>query len=97
MKYTPISAINRIAQRVTKELFFIVDAAAFAEPFCSTLSGLLLEAASEVGEVKVHTGGTYVCMEGPLFSTKAESKAYRSMGMDIIGMTALPEAKLDEL
>jgi 5'-methylthioadenosine phosphorylase len=44
--------------------------------------------------VKVHSGGTYVCMEGPLFSTKAESKVYRQLGMDVIGMTALPEAKL---
>ncbi len=66
----------------------------FAEPFCSTLSQLLLEAARELGDVKVHNGGTYVCMEGPLFSTNAESLAYRSWGMDIIGMTALPEAKL---
>ena len=66
----------------------------FAEPFCATLSGLLLEAAWELGDVKVHKGGTYVCMEGPLFSTKAESLVYRSWGMDIIGMTALPEAKL---
>jgi 5'-methylthioadenosine phosphorylase len=66
----------------------------FAEPFCSTLSGLLLESARELGDVKVHAGGTYVCMEGPLFSTKAESKTYRRWGMDIIGMTALPEAKL---
>ncbi len=45
-------------------------------------------------DVKVHEGGTYVCMEGPLFSTKAESSVYRKLGMDIIGMTALPEAKL---
>ena len=66
----------------------------FAEPFCSTLSQLLLESARELGDVKVHDGGTYVCMEGPLFSTKAESLVYRSWGMDIIGMTALPEAKL---
>src|SRR5690242_5181875 len=66
----------------------------FAEPFCSTLSQLLLEAARELGDVKVHNGGTYVCMEGPLFSTKAELLVYRSWGMDIIGMTALPEAKL---
>ena len=66
----------------------------FAEPFCSTLSRLLLEAAGELSDVTVHRGGTYVCMEGPLFSTKAESRVYRSWGMDIIGMTALPEAKL---
>ncbi len=66
----------------------------FAEPFCPTLSKLLLDSACELGNVKVHAGGTYVCMEGPLFSTKAESNTYRKLGMDIIGMTALPEAKL---
>jgi 5'-methylthioadenosine phosphorylase len=66
----------------------------FAEPFCPTLSKLLLDAAHELSDVKVHSGGTYVCMEGPLFSTKAESNVYRKWGMDIIGMTALPEAKL---
>src|SRR6266567_2440470 len=72
----------------------IVVHCTFAEPFCSTLSTLLLAAARELGDVKVHEGGTYVCMEGPLFSTRAESNVYRSWGMDIIGMTALPEAKL---
>src|SRR5256886_925512 len=72
----------------------IVVHCTFAEPFCSTLSKLLLESAREVGDVKVHEGGTYVCMEGPLFSTRAESNVYRSWGMDLIGMTALPEAKL---
>ncbi len=66
----------------------------FVDPFCSTLSALLIESARELGNVKVHEGGTYVCMEGPLFSTRAESRTYRSWGMDIIGMTALPEAKL---
>ena len=66
----------------------------FAEPFCPKLSKLLYNSASGLGDVKVHEGGTYVCMEGPLFSTKAESNAYRQWGMDIIGMTALPEAKL---
>src|SRR6202040_583589 len=63
-------------------------------PLCSTLRNPLLESARELDGVKVHQGGTYVCMEGPLFSTKAESRVYRSWGMDIIGMTALPEAKL---
>src|SRR6266568_6479746 len=72
----------------------IVVHCTFAEPFCSTLSTLLLAAARELGDVKVHEGGTYVCMEGPLFSTRAESNVYRSWGADIIGMTALPEAKL---
>jgi 5'-methylthioadenosine phosphorylase len=72
----------------------IVVHCTFAEPFCPTLSKLLLDSARELGDVKVHEGGTYVCMEGPLFSTKAESNVYRKWGMDIIGMTALPEAKL---
>ncbi len=72
----------------------IVVHCTFADPFCPTLSNLLLESAHELGDVKVHAGGTYVCMEGPLFSTRAESNVYRSWGMDIIGMTALPEAKL---
>jgi 5'-methylthioadenosine phosphorylase len=72
----------------------IVVHCTFAEPFCPTLRKLLLDSARELGDVKVHEGGTYVCMEGPLFSTKAESNVYRKWGMDIIGMTALPEAKL---
>ena len=66
---------------------------AFAHPFCRILSGLALEAARDA-RATVHRGGTYVCMEGPQFSTLAESKLYRSWGMDIIGMTNLQEAKL---
>ncbi len=65
----------------------------FAHPICPTLHGLVHGVALEAG-AKVHRGGTYVCMEGPQFSTKAESKLYRSWGMDIIGMTNLQEAKL---
>jgi len=65
----------------------------FAHPFCGALSGLLHESADAVGAT-VHRGGTYVCMEGPQFSTVAESRAYRSDGFDIIGMTNLQEAKL---
>lgn len=72
----------------------IVVHCTFAEPICPTLSKLLLDSARGLEDVKVHEGGTYVCIEGPLFSTKAESYTYRSWGMDIIGMTALPEAKL---
>src|SRR6266849_6622570 len=72
----------------------IVVHCTFAEPFCSTLSKLLLDSAHELGDITVHEGGTYVCIEGPLFSTKAEAFVYRSWGMDIVGMTALPEAKL---
>ena len=65
----------------------------FAHPFCGELSRLGYEAAVAAG-ARVHRGGTYVCMEGPQFSTLAESKLYRSWGMDVIGMTNLQEAKL---
>jgi 5'-methylthioadenosine phosphorylase len=91
----PDQLFDRTKSRVNT--FFeggIVVHAAFADPFCPVLSKLLLDSARELGDVKVHEGGTYVCMEGPLFSTKAESHTYRSWGMDLIGMTALPEAKL---
>lgn len=91
----PNQLFDRTKSRVNS--FFeggLVVHCTFAEPFCPTLSKLLYEAASALGDVKVHEGGTYVCMEGPLFSTKAESLVYRQWGMDIIGMTALPEAKL---
>ncbi|MFC1872192.1 S-methyl-5'-thioadenosine phosphorylase [Chloroflexota bacterium] len=71
----------------------IVAHVAFAEPFCSRLSGVLFEAGEKAGAT-MHRGGTYVVMEGPAFSTKAESNLYRSWGADVIGMTALPEAKL---
>ncbi|MDE0636239.1 MAG: S-methyl-5'-thioadenosine phosphorylase [Candidatus Poribacteria bacterium] len=64
-----------------------------AHPFCAHLSTLLYSAATEVGAT-VHNGGTYICMEGPAFSTQAESNVYRHLGFDIIGMTAAPEAKL---
>jgi 5'-methylthioadenosine phosphorylase len=66
---------------------------AFAHPVCSVLAKVAGESASTVGAT-VHRGGTYVCMEGPQFSTLAESRLYRSWGMDIIGMTNLQEAKL---
>jgi len=65
----------------------------FDEPFCPELSGLLYEAAKEV-RARVHKGGTYICIEGPQFSTKGESRIYRQWGVDVIGMTAIPEAKL---
>ena len=65
----------------------------FAEPFCAAASHLMYHSAQEMG-ITVHPGGTMVVMEGPAFSTKAESFMYRSWGADIIGMTALPEAKL---
>jgi 5'-methylthioadenosine phosphorylase len=65
----------------------------FAHPFCGPLSDIAFAAAGGAGAT-VHKGGTYVCMEGPQFSTLAESRLYRSWGMDIIGMTNLQEAKL---
>jgi len=65
----------------------------FADPFCPYTSKLIVEAGREVGAT-VHEGGTYVCIEGPQFSTRAESNVYRALGFDIIGMTNLQEAKL---
>jgi len=65
----------------------------FADPVCPALVGAL-EAACAAADVPVRRGGTYICMEGPAFSTKAESRVYRSWGMDVIGMTNLQEAKL---
>ncbi len=71
----------------------IVAHVSFAEPFCPALRPALLDAAA-ADPATVHEGGTYICMEGPQFSTKAESELYRAWGMDIIGMTAATEAKL---
>lgn len=64
-----------------------------ADPFCSDISNFLYERSLALG-ITSHKGGTYVCMEGPAFSTKAESEYHRKMGYSIIGMTASPEAKL---
>ena len=72
----------------------VVGHVSFADPFCPHVSGLLYDAMGEIEGLGRHRGGTYVCIEGPLFSTKAESRVYRQWGCDIIGMTALPEAKL---
>lgn len=66
---------------------------AFAQPFCDALSELLYRKAAELG-IPSHRGGTYCCMEGPQFSTRAECEAHRRLGYDLIGMTAAPEAKL---
>ncbi|MGK7903251.1 MAG: S-methyl-5'-thioadenosine phosphorylase [Hormoscilla sp.] len=69
---------------------------AFGNPVCSQLAGIIADAITslELPEIALHRGGTYICMEGPAFSTQAESNLYRSWGATIIGMTALPEAKL---
>jgi 5'-methylthioadenosine phosphorylase len=66
----------------------------FADPFCPVLRRWLLEAARSLGGLVVHERGTYVCIEGPAFSTRAESHMHRRWGADIVGMTALPEARL---
>jgi 5'-methylthioadenosine phosphorylase len=71
----------------------VVAHIAFADPVCPQLSSLL-EASSKAMEVVGKKGGTYLCMEGPAFSTRAESNVYRQWGMDVIGMTNLQEAKL---
>jgi 5'-methylthioadenosine phosphorylase len=71
----------------------LVAHVSFADPVCPQVSQVLFEAAHAAG-VRAKKGGTYLCMEGPAFSTKAESEVYRSWGMDVIGMTNLQEAKL---
>ena len=82
--------------RLRANTFFgegIVAHIPFAEPFCPVLGQVVYKAAQDAGAT-VYRGGTYVVMEGPAFSTKAESFLYRSWGASAIGMTALPEAKL---
>jgi 5'-methylthioadenosine phosphorylase len=71
----------------------VVAHVAFGEPVCAELTQVLLSAGEKVG-ANVHRSGTYLCMEGPQFSTKAESRLYRQWGVDVIGMTNMPEAKL---
>jgi 5'-methylthioadenosine phosphorylase len=90
----PDQFIDRTRGRVST--FFgrgLVAHVGFAHPFCRILSGIAHESGQQSGAT-MHRGGTYVCMEGPQFSTLAESKLYRSWGADIIGMTNLQEAKL---
>jgi 5'-methylthioadenosine phosphorylase len=90
----PEQFLDRTRGRVST--FFgggLVAHVGFAHPFCSILSDVAYGAARSA-KATVHKGGTYVCMEGPQFSTLAESQLYRSWGMDIIGMTNLQEAKL---
>ncbi len=99
-KYEPLHMVipDQFVDRTYKResTFFgngLVGHVTFAHPFCAELSRLLARACGEAGAV-VHVGGTYVCMEGPQFSTLAESNLYRSWGADLIGMTNLQEAKL---
>jgi 5'-methylthioadenosine phosphorylase len=90
----PDQFLDRTKARVST--FFgagLVAHVGFAHPFCPLLSGVAFDSARGAGAT-VHKGGTYVCMEGPQFSTFAESTLYRAWGMDVIGMTNLQEAKL---
>jgi 5'-methylthioadenosine phosphorylase len=93
----PDQFIDRTKSRAST--FFgegIVGHIAFGDPICHQLAGVLADAIEslDLPEITLHRGGTYVCMEGPAFSTKAESNMYRQLGGTIIGMTNLPEAKL---
>jgi len=93
----PDQFIDRTRDRVSS--FFgegIVAHVAFGHPFCQNLSQVLADSVASLNlpDIDLHRGGTYVCMEGPAFSTIAESNLYRSWGADIIGMTNLTEAKL---
>jgi 5'-methylthioadenosine phosphorylase len=91
----PDQFIDRTRNRVST--FFgdgIVAHVAFADPVCAQLSEMIADAGEPLDGFELHRGGTYVCMEGPAFSTKAESHLYRSWGADVIGMTNLQEAKL---
>jgi 5'-methylthioadenosine phosphorylase len=90
----PDQIIDRTRGRIST--FFgggVVAHISFTEPFCPELSHTLYHCAKEAG-ASVHNGGTHIAMEGPAFSTRAESKLYKSWGADVIGMTVLPEAKL---
>jgi len=93
----PDQFIDRTRNRIST--FFgegLVAHIAFGDPVCPNLAKLVADAVDslELPDVTLHRGGTYVCMEGPAFSTKAESNLYRSWGATVIGMTNLPEAKL---
>ena len=101
-RYAPLDMVipeqffDRTRARARESTFFgdgIVAHITFAHPVCAHL-GDVLEESCRAAEVNVHRGGTYLCMEGPAFSTKAESNVYRQWGMDVIGMTNLQEAKL---
>lgn len=90
----PDQFIDRTRQR--RSTFFgdgCVAHISFADPVCGRLAAIVAEAGRHAGAA-IHEGGTYVCMEGPQFSTRAESLVYRSWGVDVIGMTNLQEAKL---
>ncbi len=86
--------IDKTTQRNSTFFYSAAVHVEFAQPFCPVLRKLLLEAAERQTGTKVHNRGTYVCMEGPQFSSRAESLMHRLWGGDVVGMTAMPEAKL---
>jgi 5'-methylthioadenosine phosphorylase len=88
----PDQVYDRTCKRASTFFDDIVVHIGLADPFCPELSRILYEVSSK--KYRTHDKGTYLCMEGPQFSTKAESNVYRKLGFDIIGMTAQPEAKL---
>jgi len=89
----PDQLIDRTQRRIGTFFDDLAVHVEFAEPFCGTIRGVLKSAATGL-KTTVHPSGTYVVMEGPAFSTKAESALHRTWGAHLIGMTALPEAKL---
>jgi 5'-methylthioadenosine phosphorylase len=102
-KPTDLVLADQVIDKTFRRAGTFYDSAAvhveFADPFCSVLRSVLLDAAKAIGDtperkIKVHDRGCYVCMEGPAFSTRAESLMHRIWGGDLIGMTAMPEAKL---
>ena len=99
-RYAPLHMVvpDQFVDRTFKRAstFFgrgLVAHVAFAHPFCAPLSDVMEQACRDAGAT-VHRGGTYVCIEGPQFSTRAESELYRAWGMDVIGMTNVQEARL---
>jgi len=93
-----LAIVDQVIDKTCKRPNTFYDKAAvhveLAEPFCPVMRQWLLQAAKRLEGVTVHETGTYVCMEGPAFSTRAESHMHRAWGGDLIGMTAMPEAKL---
>jgi len=90
--------IDQVIDKTTKRANTFFESAAvhteLAEPFCPVMRQWLIDASKQLSGVTVHDEGTYICMEGPAFSTRAESHMHRSWGGDLIGMTVMPEARL---
>jgi 5'-methylthioadenosine phosphorylase len=89
----PDQVIDRTYRRASTFFDDLAVHVEFANPFCSTLRNVLVKAGTGF-PARIHQGGTYLCMEGPQFSTRAESELHRSFGASLVGMTVMPEAKL---